>query len=235
MPNSFFQFKQFRIRQDRAAMKVCTDACVLGAWAEVNGATRLLDIGAGTGLLALMAAQQNADVKIDAVELDGEAYGQALENVEASPWPDRIRVVHTAIQTYGPGYRYDLIISNPPFFQNHLRRPDRSKNIALHDETLTLPELAQAVLRLLLPGGRFVVLLPPFQSRQTEGLMAGAGLFPTEKLHIYDYTGGKEIRIITTYTTGAQRFREWVLYIRDAENQYTEEYVRLLKPYYLYL
>ncbi len=216
-------------------MKVCTDACVLGAWAEVNGTNRMLDIGAGTGLLALMAAQRNAAILIDAVEIDGEAYGQALGNVEASPWADRIRVVHAAIQMYNPAHRYNLVLSNPPFFQNHLRRPERSQNVALHDETLTLPELAQAVFRLLLPGGRFVVLLPPFQSCQMDGLMAKAGLFPTEKLHVYDYTGGKEIRIITTYTIGARQLREWVLYIRDADNQYSEEYVRLLKPYYLYL
>lgn len=236
MPNSYFQFKQFRVGQDRAAMKVCTDACVLGAYANVHGAARMLDIGTGTGLLALMVAQRNEEAYIDAVEVDQDACGQATENVQASPWAGRIRVVGTRIQDFFPGYRYDLIIANPPFYHDHLKRPRYNQNVALHGEALSLPELAQSVQGLIEPGGRFIVLLPPYQGGCLEELLAPLGLVPVDHLHVYDRTEGKPIRRITTYVAGlADRRRENHLYFRDAAGAYTPEFVQLLQSYYLYL
>ncbi len=236
MSNSYFQFKQFRVEQGRAAMKVCTDACVLGAYAGADGVPRILDVGTGTGLLALMAAQRNAEAQIDAVEVDDEAYGQAVDNVRASPWADRIRVVQSRIQNYDPGYLYDLVISNPPFYENHLKRPGAAQNVALHGEALSLPELAAAVHRLLLPTGRLVVLLPPYQAGRLAELLFPLGLFPVDHLHLHDRPGAPPIRRITTYaTTLAALCRETDLFIRDEKGTYTDEFVRLLKPYYLYL
>ncbi len=236
MPNSYFQFKQFRVEQGQAAMKVCTDACVLGAYAGVDGAARILDVGTGTGLLALMAAQRNGEARIVAVEVDEGAYGQATENVLASPWAGRIRVVRRRIQDYDPGYRYDVVISNPPFYENHLKRPGAPQNVALHGEDLQLPELAAAVHRLLGPAGRFVVLLPPYQAGRLQGLLAPLGLFPLDHLSLHDRPGAPPIRRITTYTFGTPGpGPETNLCIRDATGAYTDDFVRLLKPYYLYL
>jgi tRNA1Val (adenine37-N6)-methyltransferase len=236
MPNSYFQFKQFRVEQGRAAMKVCTDACVLGAYAGVDGAARILDVGTGTGLLALMAAQRNGEARIDAVEVDEGAYGQATDNVLASPWAGRIRVVGRRIQDYAPGYRYDVVVSNPPFYENHLKRPGAAQNVALHGEDLPLPELAAAVHRLLEPAGRFVVLLPPYQAARLQGLLAPLGLFSLDHLYLHDRPGTPPIRRITTYTFSTPGpCRETTLCIRDATGAYTDDFVRLLKPYYLYL
>ncbi len=236
MSNSYFQFKQFRVEQGRAAMKVCTDACVLGAYAGADGVPRILDVGTGTGLLALMAAQRNGTAGIDAVEVDEGAYGQAVDNVRASPWADRIRVVQSRIQNYDPGYLYDLVISNPPFYENHLKRPGAAQNVALHGEALSLPELAAAVHRLLLPAGRLMVLLPPYQAGRLAELLFPLGLFPVDHLHLHDRPGAPPIRRITTYaTTEPVLCRETNLFIHDEKGTYTDEFVRLLKPYYLYL
>ncbi|CAA9274787.1 MAG: tRNA(1)(Val) (adenine(37)-N(6))-methyltransferase [uncultured Cytophagales bacterium] len=236
MPNSYFQFKQFRVEQGRAAMKVCTDACVLGAYAGVDGAARILDVGTGTGLLALMVAQRNAEARIDAVEVDEGACAQATDNANASPWAGRIRVIRGRIQDYDPGIRYDLILSNPPFYENHLKRPAAAQNVALHGEALSLPELAAAVHRLLGPAGRFVVLLPPYQAGRLEALLFAFHLFPADHLHLHDRPGAPPIRRITTYTsTSPDPCRETELFIRDATGAYTDDFVRLLKPYYLYL
>jgi tRNA1Val (adenine37-N6)-methyltransferase len=236
MPNTYFQFKQFRVEQGRAAMKVCTDACVLGARAAVDGAARILDVGTGTGLLALMAAQRNAEARIDAVEVDDEAYGQALDNVQASPWAGRIHLVRSRIQDYDPGYRYDVVLSNPPFYENHLKRPGAAQNVALHAEVLPLAELAGAVHRLLSPAGRFVVLLPPYQAGRLQALLALRGLFPADHLHLHDRPGTPPIRRITTYAAAPpDHCRETDLFIRDATGTYTGDFVRLLQPFYLYL
>lgn len=235
MPNHFFQFKQFCIRQDRTAMKVCTDGCVFGGWVDVDGSTRILDIGTGTGLLALMAAQRNATALIDAVEIEEAACGQAWENVQASPWRDRVSITNSPIQAFQPGYRYDLIIANPPFYHNHLRRHHLQQNLALHGEALSLPELAGSVHRLLRPDGRFAALLPPFQAGLLEELLAGIGMSATGKLHLYDYHGGKHIRTVSTYAYGAAQTHEDIFYIRDAANNYTPEFVQLMKPFYLHM
>ena len=236
LPNTYFQFKQFRVEQGRAAMKVCTDACVLGAYAAVDGASRILDVGTGTGLLALMAAQRNLDTHIDAVEVDEGAYGQAVDNVLASPWANRIQVIQGRIQDYDPGFRYDLVLSNPPFYENHLKRLRVAQNVALHGEDLSLPELAASVYRLLGPGGRFVVLLPPYQASRLQELMSPQGLFPLDHLHLYDRPGAQPIRRITTYAAQPpSACSETDLYIRNATGTYTADFVQLLKPFYLYL
>lgn len=119
MPNTYFQFKQFRIDQDQTAMKVTTEACILGAWVDEQIPPQtVLDIGTGTGLLALMLAQKFPQAEIDAVEIDQGAFTQAHANFHSSPWPERLQVFHQRIQDFDPGKKYDLIISNPPFFKS---------------------------------------------------------------------------------------------------------------------
>ena len=167
IPAPFFCFKQFAVWHDRSALRVCTEACILGAYAEVTDVTHALDIGTGTGLLALMIAQRNAKMQIDAVEIEAQNVEQAIENVIQSPFLKRISVVQAAIQNWRKpesphSSKYDLIISNPPFFDKHLLSPREERNRALHTETLSLSDLALSVARLLADTGRFFVLLPPF-------------------------------------------------------------------------
>ncbi len=234
MANSYFQFKQFRVDQDRCAMKVCTDSCVLGAWTDVQGVCRVLDIGTGTGLLALMLAQRTT-ARIDAVETEDNAYNQARENVRLSPWPDRIHLYHTKIQNFTPPDLYDLIIANPPFFSKHLKRRDSPANLALHGENLSLEELAQAINRLLSLTGRFTVMLPEAQSGELEKKLALFGLQPASVLRLYERESSRLLRLIITYTRHSTEKQENQLIIRDSRGQYTESFGQLLRPYYLYL
>lgn len=160
MPNTFFQFKQFTIQQDRCALKVGTDGMVLGAWAVVEGARRILDIGTGTGLLALIAAQRNTTAWIDAVEIDDASAEQAAENAATSPWRDRVRVHRMDVRRMKSDEPYDLIICNPPFYAGEMDSPDARKGLAKHSGELTFEELVKAVSRLIASDGRFACIIP---------------------------------------------------------------------------
>jgi len=160
MANDYFQFKKFTIRQDKCAMKVGTDGVLLGAWANLDHTQRLLDIGTGTGLIAIMAAQRNPEVVADAIEIDPQAFGQARENVRNCPWRERIRLFQGQVQTFFPGYQYDSIVCNPPFFINSTKTPELTRTLARHCETLSHADILQVSDQLLLPEGRLCVILP---------------------------------------------------------------------------
>src|SRR5215831_18097201 len=140
MSNAFFQFKQFRVDQDRSAMKVTTDACILGASIPVPVYGKILDVGAGTGLLSLMMAQRT-QCDIDGVEVDEESYRQAHENFQNSPWSDRLKIVHDDFKKFNPDYKYDLVITNPPFYENSYRSANPALNAAKHNDRLPFKDL----------------------------------------------------------------------------------------------
>ncbi|GAB2794132.1 methyltransferase [Rhabdobacter roseus] len=199
---TYFQFKQFTVQQERCAMKVCTDACVLGAWAEVGTSStpsRVLDIGTGTGLLALMAAQRNPAAHIDAVELNAEAAEQARANVAASPFAARIRVVQVPIQAFVAEVPYDFILTNPPFYQSDLRSPDAAVNQAHHATSLTFTELLTAVERLLTQAGTWSVLLPVAESEQLQRQAEATGWVLTRQLTLAHQPGQVPFRRLGTY------------------------------------
>jgi tRNA1Val (adenine37-N6)-methyltransferase len=187
MPNTYFRFRQFTVHQERTAMKVCTDACLFGAWiaSEIRNEKleRVLDIGAGTGLLSLMIAQ-HSDATMDAVEIDVNAYLQAVDNFERSPWSARMKVHHCAVQQYDPGLKYDLVISNPPFYEQSLRSPDSKKNIAMHSTHLDAMELFESVKRLLAPAGRVALLIPYSRVGTVEKIIASNALFIEKKIAV---------------------------------------------------
>ena len=155
---NYFDFKQFRIEQDRCAMKVGTDGVLLGAWA--GGGRRILDIGTGTGLIALMMAQRFPDAALTAIDIDGEACLQARQNVLASLFADRVEVVHSSLQDFHAENRFDSIVSNPPFFEHSLKNPDARKSVARHVDTLPFSDLFDGVSRLLGDDGVFSVIVP---------------------------------------------------------------------------
>jgi tRNA1Val (adenine37-N6)-methyltransferase len=234
VPNAYFQFKQFTVQQDQCAMKVCTDACILGAYAKVERAASVLDIGTGTGLLALMAAQRS-QATIDAVEIELNMYRQATQNIQQSPFASRIRIFHQPIQVFSPepNQLYDVIVSNPPFFRNHLRSTDASRNVALHAESLSFEELLQAVDRLLSPQGKFFVLLPCYEASVLEESAHGFGLFSTRQLFIRHSARHPVFRVIHTFTRVPEPAMEEELSIYQSINQYTIAFQSLLKAYYL--
>lgn len=216
-------------------MKVCTDACVLGAYADVGeSAMRILDIGTGTGLLALMAAQRNLMAQVDAVEIDDAAFGQAVENVANSPFADRVRVWHGRVQEFTSTDRYDRILSNPPFYTNHLRSPDPALNQALHTDDLPFNDLVEAVVRLLKPDGQWWVLLPPNEHKRLIELAAPVGLTPFWQLHLRHNVNKPVFRVITGFTFSATMITDETLDIYEPDGRtYKPVFRALLTDFYL--
>lgn len=239
MPKSYFQFKQFIVYQDKCAMKVCTDACILGAYADVSNTHKVLDIGTGTGLLSLMLAQRS-EATIDAVEIDDDAYAQAKVNIIESSFTDSIILHHQSIQGFSQKHTdsentpYDLIISNPPFYQNSLQSPDLQTNKALHAATLTFEELIEAVINLLSPDGRFIVLLPPFEAQQLAGVAQKKGLYLWDKLLIRHNPQKAVFRHILSFSQmPISEYKEDTLVIHEENsNTYSDKFRQLLSDYY---
>ncbi|GAB3221970.1 tRNA1(Val) (adenine(37)-N6)-methyltransferase [Spirosoma arcticum] len=233
-----FRFKQFTIHQDRTAMKVCTDACVLGAFADVAETSeipvRILDIGTGTGLLALMAAQRNPLALVDAVEVDEAAFGQAVENVANSPFSGRGRVWYGRVQDFVPPHPYDHILTNPPFYTNHLRSPNSAVNRALHTDELPFPKLIEAIGRLLKPDGQWWVLLPPSETVSLIKLAAAMGLTPYRQLHLRHNERKSVFRIITGFSYVQRTTSSSTLDIYESDSKgYTPAFRALLRDFYL--
>jgi tRNA1Val (adenine37-N6)-methyltransferase len=240
MSNSFFQFKQFIIRQDRCAMKVTTDACLFGALTPTlsrsgEGGERVLDIGTGTGLLSLMFAQKNSNSIIDAIEIDDEAFQQANENIAASPFADRIHAILGDARSFSFDKKYDLIISNPPFYENELRSEKKNKNVAHHGEELSFRELFVVIKNNLSDEGSFFLLLPYKRYNEIREILFELGLAITQLIFIRQSIKHDYFRIILEgklkldgRESGLNEISIW-----DEQQQYTEEFTVLLKDYYL--
>jgi tRNA1Val (adenine37-N6)-methyltransferase len=240
MPNDYFQFKQFTIHQDKCAMKVCTDACLFGAWIAQSPqltAHKILDIGTGTGLLSLILAQNLSNAIIDAVEIDEAAAQQAKENFEASPWKERLTVYTESIQyvNLSTNHLYDIIISNPPFYKNDLKSDNEKRNLALHSAELSLEELVTAVNKFLKDDGSFFVLLPYHRIKYFEESAIEQNLFIKEKIFIKQTPKHNYFRSILWLTKNPAITTQSEITIMNNENQYTKEFGELLKDYYLYL
>lgn len=244
MANAYFQFKQFRIEQDKCAMKVSTDACILGAYTAQSiqqDSQYVLDIGTGTGLISLMLAQA-MQAQITAIEIDENAYLQAKANFEASKWADRLQIFHQAIQDFNPHIqktreKFDLLICNPPFFVNSLKSPQKEKNLARHTDSLSFEDLLACADRLASENAKFFVLLPVLESLLFEKELNKTNyqFAITEKLLIQDKPDKQPHRVILTLGRNEETFIEEILIVKDINGNYTADFIRLLKEYYLYL
>ena len=236
MANNYFQFKQFLIHQRYCAMKVTTDACLFGAWVaeRVGDCKRVLDIGAGTGLLTLMVAQKTNDAQIDAVEIDSEAAKEAATNFKASPWNERVDLIRENIIKYKVGDLYDFIITNPPFFNNDLKSDSNKRNLAMHSEALSLDELLVSIERLLKAGGLFAILLPTHRSVEFEGKALLAGFYLREKVLVKQTPKHPPFRSMLLFGHEQVIVTESELVIKENDS-YTADFIALLKDYYLYL
>jgi len=243
MANSYFKFKQFTIHQDKCAMKVCTDACLFGALVaeEKLNDQSCLDIGTGTGLLSLMLAQKNKDIKIDAVEIEAPAAEQALANINASPWAANIQVHHIDILNFSTGMQgtvskqYDCIISNPPFFEGDLKSGNQQKDAAKHDTTLTLEQLLQVINRHLSTTGFFAVLLPYHRLDYFIELALKAGYFLNQSLLVKHTDAHPFFRGMLLFSRAQSPIEKQELSIKNKSGNYTPEFVELMQPYYLHL
>lgn len=237
MANSYFQFKKFIIKHDKCAMKVGTDAVLLGAWADTAGCSNILDIGTGTGIIALMLAQRSL-AGIDAIDIDPEACEQAAENAAASPFADRIHVVHASFSDFatstGKEKKYDLIVSNPPYFINSLKCPDDKRTVARHTDSLLLGDLIRDACPLLAPGGRIALILPYERLDEVNELAATNLLHISRQTDVIPTPGAQPRRLLVELASGAGNAQKRdTLTIEEARHQYTPEYVALTKEFYL--
>lgn len=238
MPNHYFNFKQFTIWQNACAMKVTTDACLFGAWVahkiQDKQVASILDIGTGTGLLSLMLAQ-NTTATIDAVEIEAAAAEQAKLNFDASLWSKRLHLFEQPIQQYLPNKFYDFIITNPPFFEDDLRSNNKKRNLALHSADLKFEELVLCIDRLLDKNGSFAILLPSSRVIPFTNLCLGL-FFLQEKMVVKQTPKHDNFRNMLFFSRKKSIASEAdTITIKNLENEYSEKFKQLLKPYYLYL
>jgi tRNA1Val (adenine37-N6)-methyltransferase len=234
--NNYFQFKQFRIIQERSAMKVGIDGVLLGAWVDTSGAERILDIGTGTGLIALMMAQKAPNAQVDAIEIDAEACREADFNVQQSTWADRIRVQGISFQDFletATG-KYDLIVSNPPFFANGVKAPEKNRSQARHADSLPLDVLISGANRLLQEKGRMALVLPFETLQEIEKLAAINRLFISGLCRIKPNPIKPEFRILIELANFECPVQESGLMIEfEKHHDYTPKYRELTKDFYL--
>lgn len=233
-----FTFKQFQIRQDRCAMKVGTDGVLLGAWAK--GGERILDIGTGTGLIALMMAQRHPDARVDAIEIDREAALQAEENFVDSGFSHRLKAFHTSLQRFaqdaeetGELGRYDAIVSNPPYFVDSLKNNEQNKTIARHTETLSFKDLISCACKLLKADGCFSLVLPSDAKRLVEIECISCGLSVSRMVHIKTKSNKKAKRVLLELTKVPVPCSEEEVCLMNDEGRRSFWYDCLTKDFYI--
>ena len=235
MPSQEFVFKQFKINQDKCAMKVGTDAVLLGSWVDTSNTKTILDIGTGTGIIALMLAQKSS-ASIDAIDIDRNAFLQASENVEDCRWKDRISTHHISLQQFTDEskYKYDLIVSNPPYFVDSSKALEESRTNARHTDHLSFCDLLKGVLSLLKPDGKFYVILPTKESQLFRDLAEEQDLFLTKLTRVITRTDKPEKRLLMKFEFIKKTVEEDSITIeKDDRHSYTSEYNELTKDYYL--
>jgi tRNA1Val (adenine37-N6)-methyltransferase len=234
---SIFQFKQFSVNQDQTAMKIGTDGVLLGAWTPIdNNPKSVLDIGTGTGIIALMLAQRCDAEQIDALEIDENAYEQAVENFEGSPWGDRLFCFHAGLDEFidDPEDEYDLIVSNPPFFSEDYRSANEQRDLARFQEAMPFEELVEAADLLLSENGIFSVIIPFNEEDRFIELCAEVELFPIKVTRVKGTQNTKIVRSLLAF----KRYELSVLtadelVIEISRHEYTPEYISLTKDFYL--
>lgn len=232
-----FQFKKFKLLQNKEVFKAGTDGVLLGAWTGTSGILSALDIGTGTGLLALMLAQKNAAAVIDAIEIHEEACRIAVENFRESPWSERLTLVESSFRDYSEntGKEYDLIITNPPFFIESLKNPVAGKSIARHSDSLPMKEILEGSVRLLKPNGHLSLIYPCKEAVLFEDLAANHGLFCIRKLHVRPLPGRPWVRTLMEFGFAKLPCKtEEIIIENGPRHHYSNEYKQLTGDFYLY-
>ncbi|MEM9885793.1 MAG: methyltransferase [Bacteroidota bacterium] len=232
-----FRFKQFEIQQDQCPMKVGTDGILLGAWVEVAKAKHILDIGTGTGLIAIMLGQRNNIAQIDAVEIDETACEQARENMQAAPWSDRLRAIPLAIQDFAleSTQQYDLIVSNPPFFSGGTFSDQADRNQVRHTTKMAHGDLLRAVRKLLAKEGKFALILPLIEGLRFEELARTYNLYCNKKTEVRPKADKNVGRLLMQFERQPkeQIQDQLVIQATDKANDWTAAFRALTNIFYL--
>ena len=235
MPNTCFNLKQFAVEQDKCAMKIGTDAILLGAWTNCSDVKIILDIGTGTGILALMMAQK-CEAKIYAIDIEEQAIIQAKENILNSLWNNRIHAFHSSIQDFeAPINKFDLIVINPPFFQNSLQAPDNARTHARHNKSLTPEDIITVSHKLLSDNGRLSIIWPFEQGESFIEMALTRNLFCRRKLLVKPNPTKMFHRILLEFGfENTKTVSEELIIETGARHHYTDDYKELTKDYYLH-
>lgn len=233
-----FRFKRFNIEQDRCAMKVGTDGVLIGSWCNTTGAKTILDIGCGTGLIALMVAQRcNGEATITGIEIDHEAAEQAKENVAGSPWSKTVNIVHTSMQDYRPDTTIDLIVSNPPYFTNALKAPDAKRSAARHNDSLSVEDLVHFAKKHLSATGHLSVVLPCEEAKRlvSEGIACGLHLQRATAVQTKENKPPKRTLVEIGKEKAPSPQEDTLVLGEGANNEMTAQFKALVRDFYLYV
>jgi tRNA1Val (adenine37-N6)-methyltransferase len=236
MPNTAFAFKQFNVKQDKCAMKVGTDAVLLGSWIQPNGSTHILDIGTGTGVIALMLAQKT-NASIVGIDIDVSATQQAQENVDESKFKNSITLFNTSFQDYvkTTALKFQLIVSNPPFFEQSLKSSDEKRSNARHADVLPFDDLLDGVIKLLDDKGKFCLILPTLEAEKFRNMAQKKGLYLSKLLRVKSRVDkDTDKRHLMQFEFTPTEFSEETISIEEDErHSYTQAYKELTKAYYI--
>lgn len=237
MPNPYFNFKQFTVWHDRCAMKVGTDGVLLGAWTDIQNAQKILDVGAGSGLVALMLAQRNNIAIIDSIEIDENAAMQATGNFHSSPFSNIPNCIHQSLQEYSAqcGIRYDLIVSNPPFFTRSLKSPDSRRSMARHTDSLLIEDFIEISARLLSENGRISFIFPYDEKDYLFSLAINSGLSVSRATYVCPVPSAKFKRILIELSVRKTPPLFSELTIETERHVYSPEFTKLVKDFYIKL
>jgi len=226
-------FKKFSVRHDRVAMKVGTDGVLLGAWTYVEQVRTILDIGTGSGLIALMMAQRTPQsVMVDAVEAADDA-AQAKENFEASPWKHRLRIFHTSLQRFEPTATYDLMVTNPPYFIDSLKPPEEKRKLARHTVTLNYGDILEATDRMLHPAGRLNLILPPAESIEFGSNAEKHGLYCIRQCAFRSRPNKMPMRYLLEFSHHYSPLSKSEIFLYGMDGKPSAEYRSLTREFYL--
>jgi len=231
-----FKFKQFTIQQDRSAMKIGTDGVLLGAWVPIEASVNsILDIGTGTGVIALMMAQRSGAEVIDALEIDSDAYEQAVENFENSVWGDRLFCYHASFQEFFEEIeeQFDLIISNPPFYSEDYKTLSKSRDTARFQDALPFEHLLYGVSKLLSEQGKFAVIVPKKEEKNIIEIGRQVHLYPQKIVGVKGNPTSEVKRSMILFTHKQEDCAIEELVIENKRHVYTQEYINLTKDFYL--
>lgn len=233
---SAFQFKKFLVHQEKNPMKVGTDGILLGAWVDCSGATRALDVGTGTGLIALMLAQKSADLQVDGVEINEVAHLEALDNVRESSFDTRIKIYNSSIQDFASDTKekYDLIVSNPPFFTGGTMSNNMDKQLIRHTVKLSHADLLRSVSSLITAEGRFAVIVPYLEGLRFIEIAETYNLHLSKKTLVRSGEGTKIVRLLLCFTKSkVKEAEETDFYLYDEDKNRSTDFRELTKDFYL--
>lgn len=233
MGNTWFQFQKFRVEQEKSAMKISTDAILLGALADFDAPNWILDIGTGTGVIALMLAQRFENARITGIELDENASQEAKSNFEKSDFSERLSLSHGSIQNFKTEVQFDMIVSNPPYFPDHLKSRDQKRNQALHTDKLSFEELIISVDRLLGPNGVFWCILPPRQMEELSVKLDKIGFYGISEIAVRDNPEKQIHRVIKSFSKVISSFSRTEHSLKNSSGEYTDFYKSLISGFLL--